>query len=393
MIVGIKDGIKLLGIAIMSCCAVWVCTLFLNYNIDLGGIKEEIVGEQAIVLYDAFLSMGKVVSIVSGGCLLVTSGIMLLFYIKNYIDTHKKELGILKALGYSNIKIAGNFWVFACSVLLGTVLGFGGASLMMPYFYRTQNEEGFFPDFVPQFHPMLLVALVLIPTAAFGVLAILYACVQLRRPTIDLLKEKMQISHRMIKEKKNIKASRNAETKKEESGKPFLSDVRSATLRSKKTLLFFVIFGAFCYSSMMQMAGSMDELASEMIAVMMFMIGIILACMSLFLAITSVLHGNTKTISMMRVFGYQPKECQKAVLGGYRIPAYIGFALGTVYQYGLLRMVLEVIFKDWEDIPEYSFDVQTCIIVLISFAVLYEVLMYWYARRIRQMSLKAVMME
>ena len=35
MIIGIKDEIKLIGISIIACCAVFVCTLFLNYNIDL----------------------------------------------------------------------------------------------------------------------------------------------------------------------------------------------------------------------------------------------------------------------------------------------------------------------------------------------------------------------
>ena len=56
--------------------------------------------------YNAQVSTAKVVCLVSGGCLLLTAIVMLLFYIKHYIDTHKKELGILKALGYSNIKIA-----------------------------------------------------------------------------------------------------------------------------------------------------------------------------------------------------------------------------------------------------------------------------------------------
>ncbi|MDE5597830.1 MAG: FtsX-like permease family protein, partial [Lachnospiraceae bacterium] len=149
----------------------------------------------------------------------------------------------------------------------------------------------------------------------------------------------------------------------------------------------------FCYSSMMQMSGSMDELASEMFAVMIFIIGVILSSVTLFLAITTVVHGNTKTISMMRVFGYSSNECERAVLGGYRIPAYIGFAIGTAYQYGLLKMTVTVIFKDWEDVPEYTFDVQTCIIVLISFILLYELIMYWYMRKIRKISLKEVMME
>lgn len=385
MIVSIKDGIKLAAISAMMCCAVFVCTLFLNYNIDLGGIKDVITQPQTIVLYEALVSMGKMVSAVSGGCLLVTSGIMLFFYIKNYIDTHKKELGILKALGYSNLRIAKDFYVFALSVLVGAALGFGGAFLMMPSFYRTQNEEGFFPDIAVRFHPTLLIALVILPTIAFGLLAVFYACMKLRRPTIDLLKERLQTSngYRRSKEKENSA----------DEGTSFTQDMRKATLRGKKALLFFVVFGSFCYSSMMQMSASMDMLASKMFAIMIFTIGVLLSGITLFLALTSVVYGNTKTISMMRVFGYTSKDCKDAVLGGYRIPAYIGFVIGTFYQYGLLKMTLMIIFKDYEEIPEYNFDVQACIVVLISFVILYELIMYGYAKRIRKISLKEVMLE
>ena len=35
MVVGIKDTVKLIGISIIACCTVFVCTLFLNYNIDI----------------------------------------------------------------------------------------------------------------------------------------------------------------------------------------------------------------------------------------------------------------------------------------------------------------------------------------------------------------------
>lgn len=385
MIVSVKDGIKLAAISVMMCCAVLVCTLFLNYNMDLGGIKDLITEPQTVVLYEALISMGKVVSAVSGGCLLITSGIMLLFYIKNYIDMHKKELGILKALGYSNLRIAKGFYVFALSVLIGAALGFCGAFLLMPAFYRTQNEEGFFPEFAVQFHPLLFVVLVIVPTVVFGLLAIFYACMKLKRPTIDLLKEKLQVSNRTFKAKEK--------EKNPDSGESFLKDMKKATLRSKRTLLFLVVFGSFCYSSMMQMSASMDLLASEMFSIMIFIIGVLLSGITLFLALASVVHGNTKTISMMRVFGYTAKNCKGAVLGGYRIPAYIGFVIGTFYQYGLLKMTIEVIFKEWEDIPEYNFDVQACIIVLISFVILYELIMYCYAKKIQKISLKEVMLE
>lgn len=380
-----KDGAKLFGIMVMSACAVFVCTLFLNYNLDLAGVKEQISDPQSLILYDALVSTGKVVCMVSGGCLLLTSGIMLLFYIKNYIDTHRKELGILKALGYSDLRIARDFQIFAVSVFVGTAVGYGGAFLMLPYFYRTQNEEGFLPDFSVRFHPGLAAALILIPTLVFGLLAVFYACVKLRRPTIDLLKEKTNVAC------KHPRPGKEKDALAEEV--PFLREVQKAVLRSKKTLIFFILFGSFCYSSMMQMSGSMDELASEMFAVMIFLIGVILSGLTLLLAVTTVVHDNTKTISMMRVFGYQAKDCKRAVLGGYRIPAYIGFAIGTAYQYGLLKMTVTVIFKDWADIPEYAFDIKGCVIALISFALLYELIMMWYAARIKRISLKEVMME
>ena len=95
MIVSLKDATKLVAISIMIACGVFVSTLFLNYNIDIVQIKDDITNEQMQVLYDAQVNTAIVTSSVSGGCLLLTSVVMLIFYIKNYIDTHKKELGIL----------------------------------------------------------------------------------------------------------------------------------------------------------------------------------------------------------------------------------------------------------------------------------------------------------
>ena len=106
MIIGIKDAAKLIGIFIISCCAVFVCTLFLNFNLDIVSIKAALTAGPMTMFYDAQVSTGKVISAISGGCLLITSIVMLFFYIKHYTDAHGKELGILIALGYSDMKIA-----------------------------------------------------------------------------------------------------------------------------------------------------------------------------------------------------------------------------------------------------------------------------------------------
>lgn len=123
------------------------------------------------------------------------------------------------------------------------------------------------------------------------------------------------------------------------------------------------------------------------------LIGIVLACTTLFLAITTVINGNTKTIAMMRVFGYSQKECCKALLGGYRPMAYIGFAVGTAYQYALLRIMVDIVFKDIDGVPVYKFDFPAMLISLVAFIAIYEIVMYCYSEKIKKISVKEIMLE
>jgi len=382
VIVGIRDTSKLIGVTVISCCAVFVCTMFLNFYFDVLSIESEISSEIAMVFYNAQVSTAKVVCLVSGGCLLITSVIMLLFYIKHYVDTHRKELGILKALGCSNLEIAKSFWVFGLSTLAGTVIGFGGAFLIMPAFYRLQNEEKLLPDLAIHFHPEIFLYFVILPTAAFSALAIGYALRELKRPVLKLLKYDFQNPG---------KTGKNGEDKPSE--RSFMGDLKRDTLRSRKTLVFFIVFSSFCFSAMTQMSFSMKDLSSEMMGAMMLIIGLVLAFTTLFLSITTVIKGNTKSIAIMRAFGYSQRECCGAVLGVYRPMSYIGFAIGTVYQYVLLRIMVDIVFRDVEGVPVYEFDFPVMLVSLAVFVVLYEILMYVYSEKIKKISIKEIMTE
>lgn len=382
MLIGIKNVSKLIGISIIACCAVLVCTMFLNFCFDIQLIENEITSELSMVFYNAQVSTAKVICLVSGGGLLLTSVVMLLFYIKHYIDTHKKELGILKALGYSNLKIAKNFWVFGISAFIGTAVGFGGAFLIMPWFYALQNEDKILPEITINFHSSLLLYFVVLPTVCFSMLSICYAWYKLKKPVLLLLKDNLQAASKTPKYR--IEKSKEAS---------FIEDLKRNTLKSKKTLVFFIIFASFCFSAMTQMSFSMKDLSSEMMGVMMLVIGLVLAFTTLFLAITTVINGNTKTIAMMRVFGYSQKECCRAILGGYRPMSYIGFVIGTVYQYGLLRLMVDVVFKDMEGVPAYEFDFPVMLISLVVFIFVYEMAMYIYSEKIKKISVKEIMIE
>lgn len=379
MVIGFKDTFKLFGISIIACCAVFVCTLFLSYNIDLAAIKDEITTEEGGIIYNAQVSMGKVTVAVTGGCLVVTSVIMLLFYVKNYIDTHGKSLGILKALGYSSINIAKHFWVFGFSVLVGCALGFIIAFIYLPAFYELQNAEGLFPNPEVNFHPLLTFFLVGVPTVIFTAVSVLFAYIKLRRPALDLLRERSV-----------YKAGKG---KPDKNDLPFLRGLSSAMRRSKKALVFFVAFSAFCFSAMVQMSLSMKKLSSDTFAWMILLIGLILAFMTLLLSLSIVVRGNTKTIAMMRAMGYEDGDCSRVTLGAYRPVSYIGFAVGTVYQYGLLKAVMTFVFADVENVPEYNFDGKALVIALVAFVIAYEFIMYIYSLSIRKMSIKSIMLE
>lgn len=379
MIVSLKDGLKLFGLSIVTCCAVLVCTMFINYQFDLINITNQVTTDAARMLYQAQISMGKVICLVSGCSLLSTSIVLMLFYIKHYIDTHQSALGIYKAMGYGPFSIAKHFWIFGGSVLIGSIVGWSLAYLICPIFYQAQNADGLLPQMDVTFHPSLIFFFIVLPTLLFVCVAIGYGYFKLKAPVLDLLRERKPMrshKHHLKKEKQS-----------------FLQGLRQSVLWEKKVLVFFIAFSAFCFSSMTQMAFSMDELASQMFSVMLMGIGLILAFTILVLSLSTVVKANRKTIAMMQVFGYTDKDCKRTILGSYRPFAYIGFLFGTGYQYGLLKLVLTFVFAQVEGVPEYHFDIVNGIISLGLFLISYEFVMYCFFQKLKKVSFKSIMRE
>lgn len=374
--VSIKDIFKFSGVAVIAACAVFVSALFLNFNIDLKGVEGQIADIPTRALYDALVMSGKVVSAVSGGCLVLTSAVMLCFYIGHYIDAHRKELGVLKALGYTNLRIAWGFWVFGLSVFAGAAVGYAAAHCLMPRFYEAQCDG--LPKFGADFHFELMIFLVILPTAVFALFSVIYGCIRLRAPVLVLI---------------NGKADSRAKPCRSDKERPFLSDLRRSVVRARKSLVFFIGFAAFCFSAMVQMAFAVDGLASELMSFMMLGIGLTLAFVTLFIAVETVVRSNAKTISIMSAFGYSRGDCSSAVLSGYRPAALTGFVIGTLYQHILLKIAVNVIFSDIEGLPDLEFDFAVLGIAAAAFAVFYEVIMYVYARKIGRLSVKKVLSD
>ena len=124
---------------------------------------------------------------------------------------------------------------------------------------------------------------------------------------------------------------------------------------------------------------------------MILTIGIVLSVTAMIMAVTTVITGNGGNIAMMKAFGYSVKERFSAVLAGYIPLAVLGFALGTVYQYGLLRLMVDIVYKDISDMVEYSFDVPVFFITLALFVVAYCAAMLFYTHKLNKVSVKQIM--
>ncbi|MDE7168291.1 MAG: FtsX-like permease family protein [Clostridia bacterium] len=380
MVISLKDGLKLFGIIIVAFCAVFVCTFFLNFYMDAVAIKDTIIEAQK-TLYDAQLATARFTSAISGGFLALIAVVMIIFYEKLYIDGHLRQLGILKAMGYSNGNIALRFWVFGLSVFIGTAFGFAAGHIAMPYIYDSLTIDTLVIDI--HFHAILLIMLVFVPTIVYSLFACGYAYLALRRPVNDMLKGRVE---KKIKKRKEKPAKAGKE-------RSFLVETCFKTLGSKKLLAFFIAFACFCFSAMVQMGASMKQLSTESMGLMILLIGIVLAVTTMFMAVTSLIKNNVKTVSMMKVFGYSMNECALSVFGGYVPFAFLGFAVGTGYQYGLLSLMVNIVYKDVAAVPDYSFNVPVFFITLACFIVLYTAVMAVYAFKLNKVSVKEVMLE
>ncbi len=370
MIISVKDLLKLFGISIVCCCAVFVCTFMINFYIDAQNLSN--VPENLQPLYEAQLLTAKFTSAITGGFLGLIAVVMLFFYIKLFISSHSIQLGILKAMGYSNTQLALRFWVFGFSVFIGTALGYGLGHAFMPMIYKSLTIDGL--SISVNYHVGLLFAFVVAPTVIYGVLACVFALFSLKEPVTSLMR------------------GRSEKVKKVKSGKskdrPFLKEMFFKSVTSKKLVTFFITFGAFCFSAMVQMAFSMKEVSAESFADLILVIGLVLTVVVSFMSVTTLVNANTENISIMKAMGYSLKECVFALFGGFIPFLLLGFAIGTVYQFGLLSLMVNVIFADVDTVISYSFDVPLMFITFAAFIVFYAALILIYSLKMSKISVK-----
>ena len=94
----------------------------LEFYLDIEQVEISKTNPMIQTYYDAQVSLSWMVAMVSGVVLSLTSVLLMCFHIKQFVDDHREQLGILKALGYSNGQLAKRFWAFGLSFGVGALL-------------------------------------------------------------------------------------------------------------------------------------------------------------------------------------------------------------------------------------------------------------------------------
>jgi predicted lysophospholipase L1 biosynthesis ABC-type transport system permease subunit len=117
--------------------------------------------------------------------------------------------------------------------------------------------------------------------------------------------------------------------------------------------------------------------------------GLIVGSVTLLLALTFVINKNRKYIAMLKAYGYTEKECGRAMFGGYRIITYIGFVIGTIYQFLFIAFIIARAF----DNATVNFDVIGFCVALSVFIIVYEFIIHFYKHRIAGINLNEIMQK
>ncbi|MDR2888464.1 MAG: ABC transporter permease [Lachnospiraceae bacterium] len=185
--------------------------------------------------------------IIMGFSMGILGGIALLLVIitiTQQIKTEQHNLGVLKAMGYTNIQISAKYLGYFFLILAAAVIGYLVGHLLTGSFYGLQVARFNLPFIKGPINYGNLLVMGVIPAAAITLLAFLTSIMKVRRPALHLIKD--------INIKKNGITVRRRN--KKITDRNYLAGIRKIILFSNLLLFVFILFGGFALGVQIQFA-------------------------------------------------------------------------------------------------------------------------------------------
>lgn len=158
------------------------------------------------------------------------------------------------------------------------------------------------------------------------------------------------------------------------------------------SLIVFVAFASLCFGAAVQMSFSLDQLnLSHFFFWMLLGIGLLLGVSILYLAFGFAYTENKEYISLMKAYGYSDSEAIRTMYGGYAYVTVIGFIVGTVYQYGLTYLVINLFSETVE--LEYTYSFSGLLYTLAIFIPVYLLINLYFYLKLKKLPIKEALSE
>lgn len=262
----LRDVMKSVENILIVMCAVFVCTVFLNYRLDLLASGGAALDPVTAAIYDGKVGMSTMMILLCAGVLGSLAALMLVFSVGRFVEKNKASMGVLKALGYGRAAIALRFAKFGLCIFVGAAAGCALGYAFSPLMYSIMNEDLF--EFALTFHYEIILFLVVLPTALFSLIAVAAALVKLRKPPLAMISG----------EKAGKYGAVNAAWQRKVSSAEFPKVLRRSMLLSSLLLIFFVGFASFAFSAQLQIAFVVRDLGSDIFfSVLMTVLAFVMA--------------------------------------------------------------------------------------------------------------------
>lgn len=365
-----KNVLKGFGGAIVIFCAAFIVYLFQGFRLDLLKLDVGQFSTAQKALYDAQITQSNLMLAISTGILGVFAVITLFFSISKYIKDNQQNMGILKAMGYERKQIAIEFTKFSFNAFLGSLLAIAAGVIFQPLFYREMTKDAILPAITPSFHPLFVLILLIVPGVIFGIAAYFIAYRKLAKRPLEM-----------------IRGGKSKRTKKLKEKKTFLKTLKHAMLKNHISLIVFVGFASLCFGATVQMSFSLNQLhVSSFFFWMMFGIGLLLGSSILYLAFSFAYTENREYVSLMKAYGYHDREALQTMYGGYALVTVLGFLIGTVYQYGLICLMIDLFSETM--LIAFTFHPSGLVYTLLIFIPMYLLINLHFYFKLKKLPIK-----
>lgn len=127
------------------------------------------------------------------------------------------------------------------------------------------------------------------------------------------------------------------------------------------------------------------------LSVMLFICGLVVGFITLSLSLAGVVNGNRRYIALMKMSGYTLKECNLAVIDGYRIVAVAGFVISVPYTIVLCTVMFRIISANSDIAYPVSISpvsIGCCLLLTVGIV---ELILWYFKRKLQKISFREIM--